>query len=588
MTLEIALTLGLLVAAIALFISNRFPSEVVALILLATLLMSGLVPVERGLRGFSNDAVITIAAMFVLSAGLQRTGVIGWMARGLERLARRAAWLAVVALLLMTACSSAFVNNTAIVALFIPLTLALSETARQSPSRLLLPLSYASMLGGLCTLIGTSTNLIVNGVAVQRGIEPLGMFEFAPMGLIFTGVGLLYLLVIGMRIVPDRRPAADPADAYRLSAYITEVVLTPNAKAVGKRLMDANFVRELGIEVLDIWRNGVRLLPLPDRILQANDLLRVRCNLQRLQQLQGTYGLTLVPDEPQHTAHKPPMLVELVITPNSSLVGQTLRSSRFRNRFGATVLALRHHQEMALEQFADIPLQAGDAIVVQIERERLQELLRLPDFILVSQVEAARPRPVKAALAALIMTGVVLVASMGWYPTSVTALVGALTMVLTNCLKPDEAIQAIEWRLLVMLGAMLGLGTAMETTGAARWLTTNLVSTLGALGPVVVLSGFYLLTSLLTEVMSNNATAVLMAALAIEAAAALGVDARPFLFAVAYAASASFMTPIGYQTNTMVFGIGQYQFGDFVRVGLPLNLLFWILATLFIPRFWGF
>ena len=588
MTLEIALTLGLLVAAIALFISNRFPPEVVALILLATLLMSGLVPVERGLRGFSNDAVITIAAMFVLSAGLQRTGVIGWMARELERLARRAAWLAVVALLLLTAFLSAFVNNTAIVALFIPLTLALSETVRQSPSRLLLPLSYVSMLGGLCTLIGTSTNLIVNGVAVQRGIEPLGMFEFAPMGLIFTGVGLLYLLVIGMHIVPDRRPAADPADAYQLSAYITEVVLTPNAKAAGKRLMDADFVRELGIEVLDIWRNGVRLLPLPDRILQADDLLRVRCNLQRLQQLQGAYGLLLVTDEPQHAAHMPPMLVELVITPNSSLVGQTLRSSRFRNRFGATVLALRHHQEMALEQFADIPLQAGDAIVVQIERERLQELLRLPDFILVSQVESARPRPLKAALAALIMTGVVLVASMGWYPTSVTALVGALTMVLTNCLKPDEAIQAIEWRLLVMLGAMLGLGTAMETTGAARWLTTNLVSTLGALGPVVVLSGFYLLTSLLTEVMSNNATAVLMAALAIEAAAALGVDARPFLFAVAYAASASFMTPIGYQTNTMVFGIGQYQFGDFVRVGLPLNLLFWILATLFIPRFWGF
>lgn len=588
MTLEIALTLGLLVAAIALFISNRFPPEVVALILLAMLLVSGLVPVERGLRGFSNDAVITIAAMFVLSAGLQRTGVIGWMARGLERLARRAAWLAVVALLLMTAFLSAFVNNTAIVALFIPLTLALSETARQSPSRLLLPLSYASMLGGLCTLIGTSTNLIVNGVAVQRGIEPLGMFEFAPMGLIFTGVGLLYLLVIGMRIVPDRRPTADPADAYRLSAYITEVALTPNAKAVGKRLMDADFVRELGVEVLDIWRNGVRLLPLPDRILQADDLLRVRCNLQRLQQLQGAYGLLSVTDEPQHAAHEPPLLVELVITPNSSLVGQTLRNSRFRNRFGATVLALRHHQEMALEQFADIPLQAGDAIVVQIERERLQELLRLPDFILVSQVEAARPRPIKAALAALIMTGVVLVASMGWYPTSVTALVGALAMMLTNCLKPDEAIQAIEWRLLVMLGAMLGLGIAMETTGAARWLTVNLVGTLGALGPIVVLSGFYLLTSLLTEVMSNNATAVLMAALAVEVAAALGVDARPFLFAVAYAASASFMTPIGYQTNTMVFGIGQYQFGDFVRVGLPLNLLFWILATLLIPRFWGF
>ncbi len=588
MTLEIALTLGLLVAAIALFVSNRFPPEVVALILLATLLVSGLIPVERGLRGFSNDAVITIAAMFVLSEGLQRTGFISWIARGLEKLARRAAWLAVGALLVLTAFLSAFVNNTAVVALFIPLTLAVSEMARLSPSRLLLPLSYASMLGGVCTLIGTSTNLIVNGVAQERGIAPLGMFEFMPLGLIFTGLGLAYLFAVGMRLLPDRRPTADPADAYRLSAYITEVELTKKSGAVGKRLMDADFVKELGVEVLDIWRNDVRLLPLPDRILQEGDILRVRCNLQRLQQLQGAYGLKLIADAQAHTESEPPLLVELVLTPNSSLVGETLRSSRFRNRFGATVLALRHRQEMALEQFADTPLQAGDAILVQVERERLPELLRMPDFLFVSQTEAMRPRPFKALLAGLIMIGVVTVASMGWYPTSVAALVGALLMVLTGCLKPDEAVQSIDWRLLIMLGAMLGLGAAMETTGAARWLTTNFIGALGALGPIVALSGFYLLTSLLTEVMSNNATAVLMAALAIEVAAALGVDARPFLFAVAYAASASFMTPIGYQTNTMVFGVGQYQFSDFVRIGAPLNILFWILATLLIPRFWGF
>ncbi|MCX7924835.1 MAG: SLC13 family permease [Fimbriimonadales bacterium] len=588
MTLEIALTLGLLGVAMALFISNRFPPEVVALIVLATLLLSGLVPVERGLRGFSNDAVITIAAMFVLSEGLQRTGFIGWVARGLEKLARRAAGLAVGALLVLTAFLSAFVNNTAVVALFIPLTLALSETARLSPSRLLLPVSYAAMLGGVCTLIGTSTNLIVNGVAQERGIAPMGMFEFTPLGLVFTGAGLVYLFVIGMRLLPERRPAANPADAYRLSAYITEVELTEKSKAVGKRLMDADFVRELGVEVLDIWRNDVRLLPLPDRILQEGDILRVRCNLQRLQQLQGAYGLKLVVDEQAHTQTEPPLLVELVLTPSSSLVGKTLRSSRFRNRFGATVLALRHRQEMALEQFADTPLEAGDAILVQVERERLPELLRLPDFIFVSQTEATRPRPLKALLAGVIMVGVVTIASLGWYPTSVTALTGALLMVLMGCLKPDEAIQSIDWRLLIMLGAMLGLGAAMETTGAARWLTTSIVAPLGALGPIVALSGFYLLTSLITEVMSNNATAVLMAALAIEVAAALGVDARPFLFAVAYAASASFMTPIGYQTNTMVFGIGQYQFSDFVRVGAPLNFLFWILATLLIPRFWGF
>jgi di/tricarboxylate transporter len=585
MTLEIVLTLGLVIAAVVLFISNRFPPEVVALILLVTLLLSGLVSVEQGLRGFSSDAVITIASMFVLSEGLKRTGFIGWVARGLERLARRVAWLAVVALLLLTAFLSAFVNNTAVIALFIPVALSISEVVQFSPSRLLLPLSYASILGGICTLIGTSTNLIVSTVAVQHGIAPLGMFEFTPLGLILAGLGLLYLLTLGSRLIPDHRPATNPADAYRLSLYITDITLTEQSKAVGKRLMDADFVKELGVVVLDIWRNGVRLLPLPDRTLQVGDILRVRCNLERLQQLQSVYGLRLVPDTQIQTDLL--LLVELVIAANSSLVGQTLRTSRFRNRFGATVLALRHRQEIALEQIADIPLQAGDAILIQIDPERLPELLRLPDFILVSQMEAVRLRPVMALLAGGIMLGVVLVATMGWYPIAVAALTGALLMVLTGCLKPDEAVQSIDWRLLIMLGAMLGLGIAMETTGTARWLT-NFVSVLGNWGPIVALSGFYLLTSLLTEVMSNNATAVLMAPLAIEAAAALGVDTRPFLFAVAYAASASFMTPLGYQTNLMVFGVGQYQFSDFLRVGLPLNLLFWILATLLIPHFWGF
>lgn len=588
MTAEIALTLGLLVAAVALFVSNRFPPEVVALILLATLLVSGLLPVERGLRGFSNDAVITIAAMFVLSAGLQRTGVISLIARALERLVHRSPQIAVPALLMLTALLSAFVNNTAVVALFIPLALALAESARFSPSRLLLPISYASMLGGVCTLIGTSTNLVVNGVALERGLRPLGMFEFTPLGLVFAGIGLAYLLTIGRRLLPERRPVADLANTYRLSEYLTEVELSPESPAVGRRLMDADFVKALGVEVLDIWRNGVRLLPLPDRVLQAGDQLRVRCDIRRLRQLQNTYGLKITADAPMHLAQQPPVLAELVVAPGSELIGKTLRSTRFRNRYGATVLALRHHQQLALEQIADIPLHAGDVILVQVERERLPELLRLPDFILVSQHEWEQPRPLKAALATGILAGVVVAASVGWYPTSVAALVGALLMVLTGCLKPEEAVQAIDWRLLIMLGAMLGLGSAMETTGAARWLTQQLMGALGALGPLVMLSGFYLLTSLLTEVMSNNATAALMAALAIEVATALGVDAAPFLFAVAYAASASFMTPVGYQTNLMVFGVGQYQFSDFLRVGAPLNLLLWLIATALIPRLWSF
>jgi di/tricarboxylate transporter len=587
MTLEIALVLALVGAAVALFISNRFPPEVVALIVLIALLMGRLLPVEKGLQGFSNAALITIASMFVLSAGLQRTGLLGAMARILQRVARRSRWGALLLLLGLAVFLSAFVNNTAVVALLIPLTLALAETMGRSPSRLLIPLSYAAILGGVCTLIGTSTNLIVSGVAQQRGLAPLGMFEFLPLGLVFTVSGLTYLLTIGVRLLPERRPPSLP-EAYQLSDYIAEVVLTPQARAVGRPLMEADFVRELGIDVLDIWRNEIRLLPLPDRLLQAGDVLRVRCNLQRLQQLQSEYGLKLLPDAQHPTTNEGQILVEVLITPGASVVGQTLRTTRFRNRFGATVLALRHRQQTVLEQLADVPLQAGDVLLVQLERDRLPELLRSADFALVSQIELPPTRPHLAVLAALIMAGVVGIAAIGWYPIVVTALAGALLMVLTGCLKPSEAVQAIDWRLLILLGSMLGLGSAMEHVGADKWLTTQLLGVLGAWGPLAVLSGFYLLTSLLTEVMSNNAAAVLMSTLAIEVAAAMGVDARPFLFAVAYAASASFMTPIGYQTNTMVFSIGQYQFGDFVRVGAPLNLLLWLLATALIPLFWRF
>ncbi|MFQ3611898.1 MAG: SLC13 family permease, partial [Fimbriimonadales bacterium] len=488
MTLEIALVLGLVVGAVALFISNRFPPEVVAVILLVTLLLSGLVSTEQGLRGFSNSAVITIASMFVLSEGLRRSGLIDGVIRFLGKLARVSPWLAVVLLLLLSAFLSAFVNNTAVVALFIPVALALAENVRRSPSKLLLPISYASMLGGVCTLIGTSTNLIVSGVAQQRGLEPLGMFEFAPMGLIFTGIGMVYLLTIGARLLPDRRAVADPSSAYQLGNYLAEVVVTERAKSAGTLLMNADFVRELGTDVLDIWRDGVRLLPLPDRLIQAGDVLRVRCDIEKLQRLQKEYGLRLISDVERHDEPEEEVLLEVVITPGAALEGQSLKSSRFRNRYGATVLALRHRQSTVMEQIADVPLQAGDVLLIRVSRDRLPELLNHPDFLVVSQMMTEPRHPLQGVLAGAIMVGVITIATLGWYPTEVTAMGGALLMVLTRILKTEEAVQAIDWRLLVMLGAMLALGKAMETTGAARWMTMQVVASLGALGPFIVLS----------------------------------------------------------------------------------------------------
>ncbi len=588
MSLEIALVLGLVVGAVALFISNKFPPDVVALIILTVLLVSGLLPLEQGLRGFSNSAVITIACMFILSEGLRRTGVVQSLVRWLGRVALRSRGLAVFLLLCCSALLSAFVNNTAIVALLIPVALSMAETARYSPSKILLPLSYASMFGGVCTLIGTSTNLLVSGVAQQRGIEPLGMFEFTPLGLIFTTVGMVYLMLIGMRWLPERRPYADPEHAYQIGDYIAEVVIGEHARSAGELLMNADFVKELGVGILDIWRDGVHLAPLPDRVLRKGDVLRVQSEKSKLQRLQSDYGLIPLPDSGARPPTDEQVLVELVVLPGASVIGHSLKSFRFRNHYGATVLAMRHRQTTLLEQIADTPLQAGDTLLVRVDKARLPELLNSPDFLIVSQTEQVAHHWTKALLAGGIMVGVIVVASLGWQPTVIAALCGALLMVLTRCLKPEEAVQAVDWRLLIMLGGMLALGKAMEETGAARWLTQQVLHTFGGLGPWVLLSVFYLLTSLLTEMMSNNATAVLMSALAIEVASAMGVEARPFLFAVAFAASASFMTPIGYQTNTMVLNVGQYQFSDFVRVGTPLNLLYWAIASLLIPIFWRF
>ena len=305
MTLEIGLTLGLLIGTVALFVSNRLAPEVVALLLLTTLLLSGLLTLEQGLGGFGNPAVVTVAGMFVLSEGLRRTGFIDQVARVLERVARRDVWLAVWLMLFGAAGLSMFMNNTAVVALLIPVALRIAQLASQSPSQWLLPLSYASMFGGVCTLIGTSTNLLVSGVAQQRGLEPFRMFEFTPLGFIFLGTGMLYLGIIGVRLLPRRRTQADPAEAYQIRRYLVDVGVDEQACSAGKPLMQADFVRDLGVEVLDIWRNGVPLLPLPDRRIMAGDVLRVRCSIDKISHL-PSYGLVPIPtprfhDEPDES-----------------------------------------------------------------------------------------------------------------------------------------------------------------------------------------------------------------------------------------------------------------------------------------------
>ncbi|MEM8996851.1 MAG: SLC13 family permease, partial [Acidobacteriota bacterium] len=451
-------------------------------------------------------------------------------------------------------------------------------------------LSFASMFGGVCTLIGTSTNLLASEIARANGAEPFRMFEFAPLGLVFFAVGLVYMMTLGQRLIPDRRSPEDLTTNFELSDYLTDVVVTEGSRLAGSRLIELDLFRELEIDVIEIRRGDERRpLPRSEVVLEEGDILRIRTNLPTLQRLKAGSDVDFAPAvrwRDTELEARDIVLVEVVIPSGSGLVGRSLERSNFRNTFGATVLAIRHRNQTLHERLKKVVLRAGDTLLLEVRRTRLAQMRGTRDLIFVSESQSDDMRPHKLLPAAVILGLVVVTASTGLVPIVVSSLLGAVAMVLTRCLSIDEAYGAVDWKIIFLLAGVLGLGRALDETGGAALLAEHVVGTFEWMGPVAVLSAFYLLTSLLTEAMSNNATVVLLAPVAIVTAAALGVDSRPFLMAVTFAASASFMTPVGYQTNTLIYGPGRYRFSDFLRVGLPLNVIFWLLATLLIPQIW--
>lgn len=590
MTFELAFVLALVVLTIVLFVLERFPVDVVALIALGVLLVAGILPPEEALAGFSNEAVITIGAMFVLSAGLNRSGTLEVFGRKFRAVARKTVFGAILGMMVAVGVTSAFVNNTAVVAILLPVVVAVSRDLDLSASRLLMPLSFASMFGGICTLVGTSTNLLVSAIADDHGLEPFGMFEFSGLGLVFFAVGAVYMLFVGLRLIPERRKPEQLAQSWRVEEYLTELVLSPESDSVGYRIEDAPLTRDFDLDVVKIRRPGRGPIPtMTDMVLQADDALVVRCNVNQLRRLLQKEGVIIEPRAHWREEDLEPRemcLVEAVVAPNSMLEGETIRSSDFRERLGGTVIAIRHRGELKREDLNDVRLSAGDALLVETTRERLPQFRRSAAFVLVSDQPIHEFRPSKAVPALAILAFVVGSAALGFLPIVASSTAGAVAMLLSGCLTPEEAYRAVDWKIIFLIAGVLSLGTALENTGGAE-LLSGLLSPVGAaFGPIALISAVYLVTTLLTNAMSNNATAVLLAPIAIATANAVGADPRPFLMAVTFAASASFMTPVGYQTNTMIYGPGQYRFSDFLRVGGPLNVIFWILATVLIPVFW--
>lgn len=592
MTLEMLIVLGVIVLAVFLFASEKIPVDLTAIIVMAVLLLTGIVTPQEGLSGFSNMATVTVGAMFILSAALQKTGAVNFLGSISSKVFNFNFWIGLIGTMILVGVISAFVNNTPVVAVFIPILLGLSAKNKISPSKLLMPISFASMFGGVCTLIGTSTNILVSSIAVQHGLPAFGMFEFTKMGLIFFTAGIIYMVIFGVRIIPVRSAGVELTEKYKMRDYLTDIVLLSGAKSIGMRVADSPLVKELEIDVLEVIRNGQRLLvPVSDIVLQENDLLRVRCDIKQLQELKDRVGIQMKSDCELHEKDfqcEALMLTEVVIAPNSRLIGKTIKSSYFRNIFRATALALRHRGQLLNKGFADTPLNAGDAILVETRKENYATLKNNSNFVIVSDVEAPQYRKEKIIPALLIVSGVIIAAATGVSSIMVSAIIGAVLLVAAGCISLEEAYDSVDWKVIFLLGGIISLGVALEKTGAAMYLSGKMIDILGDMGPVAIVAALYILTSLLTETMSNNATAVLLAPIAIAAASAMGVSPKPFLMAVAFAASASFMTPVGYQTNTMIYGVGQYRFSDFIKVGTPLNLIFLILATLLIPVFFPF
>jgi len=588
MPVEAVLVLAILVGAVALFISERYPIDFVALLVLGVLLLFGLVTPQEGISGFSNPATVTVAAMFILSAGLQKTGATAVVGQLMVRFGK-SYYTALVVIMGSITVLSAFVNNTAAVAVFIPLVMVVANRRRIAASRLLIPLSYASQFGGVCTLVGTSTNLLVSSISHEAGYGAFSMFEFSRMGLILFATGVTFFLLFGRWLLPERK-AQELAVTYQLGEYITELRVGETSPLVGKSVLESRLGEDHDVTVLRLLHVTKAVWAPLRQAVQAGDVLLVRGKLSELMRLRDTAKLELnvafkLRDDTLQTEDL--RLVQALVAPSSDLIGNTLKDVDFRNRYKALVLAIQRRGEPIRDKLNSVSLRLGDALLIQAHEEQIRTLREDANFIVLDEVPGATLRH-KAPLVLGILAAVVGLAAFEVLPILVTAILGCLAMVLTRCLRLEEAYHAVNWQVIFLLGGILPLGIAMQKTGAAGVVAERAVGMVGDMGPVAVLAVVYLMTSVMTDTMSNNAAAVLLAPIAISTAEQIGVDPRPFLMAITFAASTGFSTPVGYQTNTMIYNAGGYKYTDFLRTGVPLSILFWIMSVLFIPRFWSF
>ncbi|RED95604.1 SLC13 family permease [Marinoscillum furvescens] len=599
MSTDAIIVLMVIGAAVVLFATEWLSIDLVAILIMVTLTVTGVISTEEGLSGFSNPATITVAFMFVLSYALLKTGSLQRIGPYLGPIFKKNFNLGILIMMMFIGVVSAFINNTPIVAMFIPVMVSVANLSGYSPSKLLIPLSYASIFGGMCTMIGTSTNMLVSGIAVKNGLDDFPMFLSAPVGIVFIVVGAIYIYFFGKKLLPDRISEENLSKKFGMRDYLTEIEVLDESEFVGQRIMDSILATELEIDVIEVRRNGGTLFTLPpgDFVIKPKDVLKVRCDVEKIKALKDRLKVNFNTDAVRINENEiqkgDTSILELIITSGSEFEGKNLREMDFRRRYRAIPLAILHREEVVHENLHSVRLNAGDVILTEIKTHRLpnlkrQEMTQKSPFIVLSEEGVIDFNRKKFLTVFAVIAGVVGLATAGVIPIVMSTLLGAMVLVLSKTINMREVYESIEWKIIFLLAGALSLGVAMVNSGLASIISDFLVNELGNYGPVVILSGMYLTTSLLTEIMSNNASAALIAPIAITTADKLDVSPYPFLIAVMIAASASFMTPIGYHTNTMVYTAGQYRFRDFFRIGVWLNLGFWLIATFIIPLFYPF
>jgi di/tricarboxylate transporter len=578
-----------------LFVKEIFPMDVTALALLTVLLATDLLSIEEAISGFSNQAVLTVGLMFVLSSALVKTGFLEVVADKLSY-GNKNSWVTIGFFLLITSITSAFINNTAAVAIFIPLALHLSQRLHISPSKLLIPLSYAGIYGGTITLIGTSTNLLVNSIAVDNGITPFTMFEFSRMGIIFLIIGTAYTVFIVPRILPARAGISSLTRNYHMAPYLTEIEIDVDSPLVGTSLAKREIGKNYGVDILSVIRGTFRFdSNFRDLILKEGDILLVHGTLEHFIELRDKEVMLLLTDmkiDQSELLGSESTIVEGLVTQGSELIGKTLRDLDFRNAYDGFVMAVRREEKTLRDRVSKIPLQFADTLLIFLPKSRLGALNNHSGLAVLQELDVKIHKVRFWWLAIAVIPLIMLTASLGWIDILEAALIGTVILLLAKSISIQEAYKSINWSVIILIAAFVPVGIAMDRSGAADIVAASIIGVGNLFPPDMAasasLSALYLVAAVLTAVLSNNTAAIVLVPVALAISQQLGVDARGLLLAVCFGASTSFMTPMGYQTNLMVYGPGRYHFKDFVTAGLPLSLAFWVLATICIPKFWPF